>query len=106
MFCLLGILYGSLYSFTFCKISPKNAENGISGILDFKIFRGGILLDPYKAPHFDMKSATPPPTPPHVHSPIVKVLATPLAFRPGGKLIKSLYFFILKAFLGYEIDNY
>ena len=70
MFCLLGILYGSLYSFTFCKISPKNAENGISGILDFKIFRGGILLDPYKAPHFDIKPPPPMrPPPPNCQSP-------------------------------------
>ena len=41
MCCLLCILYHVLESSEFCKITPENAGNGISGTLDLKIVPGG-----------------------------------------------------------------
>ena len=37
VFC---VFYDVLYSSEFCKITPQNAGNGISGTLDLKIFPG------------------------------------------------------------------
>ena len=45
MCCLLCILYHVLESSEFCKITPENAGNGISGTLDLKIVPGGHAPD-------------------------------------------------------------